>query len=130
MARKLLAVEGLTISHSSGSAVSGGTFTITSAPSLKYAVKNVTFKKVYRGTLTFTFTGGSHSSGTSGSATGAGTINFTATKNKIDGQFVLRVEDTGTLTGVYIPPSVPPPTVAFTSNVEISDAGQSKALGE
>ena len=127
MARKLLAVDGLTISHSSGSPVSGGSFTVTSLPSLKM---NAESKGVYRGVLAFTFTGGTHSSGTPGSALGAGTINFTATKNKIDGQFVLRVDDAGSMTGTYIPPSVPPPTVPFSSDVEISDAGQSKVLGE
>ena len=130
MARKLIAVEGLTIDHSLGSPVSGGTFTITSQPSLKYSIKNVSFKKVYRGTLAFTFAGGTHSSGTTNSAVATGTINFTATKNKIDNQFVLRIDDSGSMTGTYVPPSVPPPTVPFTSNVEITDAGQDKALGE
>ena len=131
MALEFLGVEGLTIDHSSGSPVSGGSFTITSLASLKMKIKaGILFKGVYRGVLAFTFTGGSHSSGTSGSALGAGTISFTATKNKIDTLFVLREGDSGTLIGTYVPPSVPPPTVPFTSNVEITDAGQSKVKGE
>ena len=127
MSREFIAVEGLTIDHSSGSPVSGGTFTVTSSPSLKM---NALGNGVYRGTLAFTFSGGTHSSGTPNSALGSGTISFTATKNKIDNLFVLRVGDTGSMTGTYVPPSTPPPTVPFTSNVEITDAGQDKVLGE
>lgn len=127
MAKEFFAVEGLTIDHSSGSPVSGGTFSVTSSPSTKVkAVGN----GVYRGTLAFTFTGGTHSSGTSSSALGSGTIAFTATKNKADGQFVLRVGDSGSMSGTYVPPTTPPPTVVFSSNVEITDAGQDKVRGE
>jgi len=128
---ELIAVEGLTIDHKAGSLVSGGSFTVTSTPSLKLKAKvGLLFKGVYRGTLAFTFSGGSHSSGTSGSALGAGTIDFTATKNKIDEKFVLRENDGGSMTGTYVPPAVPPPTVSFTSDVEITVAGQTKYSGE
>jgi hypothetical protein len=131
MAKEFLAVEGLTISHSSGSPVSGGSFTILSVASLNYFCKNISslFRGVYTGSLSFSFSGGTHSSGTSGSAIATGTINFTSTKNK-NGSFILRENDNGSMTGTYIPPSVPPPTVPFTSNVEISNAGQSKVRGE
>lgn len=125
--RKLLAVEGLTINHSAGSPVSGGSFSVTSIASTKMKAEG---NGVYRGTLSFTFTGGTHSSGTSGTAVASGTISFTATKNKIDGQFVLREGDTGSMTGTYVPPATPPPTVPFTSDVEITAAGQSTVLGE
>ncbi len=124
---ELLAIEGLTISHSTGSPVTGGTFTVVSTPSTKV---KITGSGVYSGTLSFNFIGGTHSSGTPGTANGSGTINFTSTKVRADGQFVLRNTDTGTLNGTYIPPSTPPPTVPFSSGVEISDAGQNKVSGE
>lgn len=127
MSLKFLGVEGLTISHKAGSPVSGGTFTITSLPSTKYIPVG---KGVYRGTLSFTFSGGTHSSGTPGTALGAGTIDFTSIKNKADGQFVIRVDDSGSMTGTYVPPVTPPPTVPFTSDVEITNAGQDKVRGE
>lgn len=126
MSLEKIAVDGLIIAHSSGSAVSGGEFTITSLPSIKGKADG---KGVYSGVLAFTFTGGTHSSGTSGSATGGGSITLTATKSKVDGNLVFREGDTGTLIGVYVPPSVPPPTVAFSSDVEISAAGQDLVKG-
>lgn len=124
---EFLAVEGLTISHKSGSPISGGTFTVTSVSSLKCKADG---KGVYSSVLNFTFTGGTHASGTSGSATGDGSISFTSTKNKVEGSFVIREGDDGKMTGAYVPPSVPPPTVTFTSDVEITDAGQNKVRGE
>lgn len=126
MSGKLLGVEGLTIGHSSGSLVSGGMFSITSLPSLKVKCEG---KGVYRGVLTFMFSAGNHSSGVPGSALGSGTINVTAQKTKADHQLVIRAEDTGTIIGTYVPPSGIPPTIPFTSNVEITDAGQTKVKG-
>jgi hypothetical protein len=124
---EFLGFEGLTIDHSPGSPVSGGTFTITTPPSNK--VRLVSGEWVYSGPISFTFSGGTHSSGTPGSATGAGTINVTSTKNKVSGKFVIRENDTGSMTGTYVPPSTPPPTVPFTSDVEITDSGQDKVRG-
>ena len=131
MALKEIAVDGLTIDHDSGSIVSGGSFTITSIPSLKVKCEN---KGVYTGTLSFSFSGGYVSpddSGTTG--TGTGTIMFTAQKVKAENQFVLRKGDTGTMSGTYVKinPAAPPPTVpgTFTNQpVKITDAGQTKVL--
>lgn len=128
MALKEIAVEGLTISHSTGSSLSGGSFTITSSPSIKVKAEG---KGVYRGTLTFSFSGGNYTGGVSGSAAGAGSINFTAIKTKADGQFVLRKDDSGTVSGTYQPTgSPPPPPAPFSANVEISDANQTKVKAE
>lgn len=121
---KLIAVNGCTIGHSVGSPVSGGTFTITSVASTKVKAEG---KGVYKTTIAFTFTGGTFVGGSSGTALGSGSITATATKVKAEGGFVVIEGDTGTLTGTYVPIPTPPPTVSFTSNVEITDAGQTKA---
>jgi len=120
---KFVAVEGCEIGHSSGSLVSGGTFVITNVASTKVKVNG---NGVYKISISFTFSGGTHSSGTSGSAIGSGTITATSQKTKIEGQSIVLLGDSGNLTGTYIPPSTPPPTVAFTSGVEIIDSGQDK----
>jgi hypothetical protein len=128
MALKEIAVEGLTISHSTGSNLSGGSFTITSTPSIKVKAEG---KGIYRGTLNFSFSGGTYAGGVSSSATGSGSINFTATKTKADGQFVLRKDDSGTVSGTYqVPPPPPGVTSPFTASVEISDANQTKVKAE
>lgn len=119
-----IAVSGLTIGHSSGSPVSGGTFTLTSIPSLKVKADG---KGVYSGTLAFTFIGGTHTAGASGTATGGGTITVSATKTKADGSFVFLVGDTGTLAGAYV--TSVPTTISFESDVEITNAGQTKVKG-
>jgi len=130
MGLEYIAVSGLTIDHSSGSLVSDGAFTVTSLPSIKVKVSdNGVYNGVYSGVLTFTFTGGSHSAGQEGTATGGGSISITAKKTKADNKLVFRVKDKGTITGVYVPISGNPPIVPFTSDVEITDAGQIKAKG-
>jgi len=129
MALKFVAVNGLTISHGAGSNCSGGTFTVSSTESSKCMAEG---KGMYRGTLAFSWSGGNCSGpppGVPGSAAGSGTINVTATKNKADSQLVLRVDDTGTMSGTYTIPG--PSQSAFTNQpVKISDAGQTKVKGE
>jgi len=132
---EFIGVSGLTIGHGAGSNVSGGTFTITSVPSIKVKADG---KGVYKGTLVFTFTGGSCSGpppDSASTAVGAGTIDITATKVKADGSFVIREGDTGSMSGTYVAtnPAPPPPTVpgVFTDQpVEITDAGQTKVRAE
>lgn len=118
---ELIAVEGLTIDHSSGSPISGGAFTITSIASSKVKVEG---NGVYKTSITFTFANGTHTSGSS--ATGAGSISATSTKVKVEGGYVLRLGDSGTMTGTYVPSTPPPPTLPFTSSVEITDTNQDK----
>lgn len=135
MSLELLGVEGLTIDHDTGSNVSGGTFTITSIASLKVKCEG---KGVYKGTLSFTFSGGTCSGpppDSGSTAVGSGTINITALKSKVEGDFVIREGDIGTMSGTYVAtnPSPPPATIpgVFTNQpVKITDAGQTKVLGE
>lgn len=132
MALKEVAVDGLTLSHSIGSPITGGTFFITSIPSIKVKAEG---NGVYSGTLNFTFSGGTYSGGVPGTASGSGSINPTATKTKADGNLVLRVDDNGTMAGSYeqTNPTPPPPTISIPFSgvgVEISNAGQIKVKAE
>lgn len=128
MSRELLAVEGCTLDHSDGSLLSGGTFEITSIPSIKVKGEG---QGVYKTPLVVSFSGGTYSGGVSGTAVGAGTIIATSTKNKVEGLFPLRVGDSGTIAGTYTQSGTPPiPLVPFTAQFEITDAGQAKVLGE
>ena len=126
MAKEFTGVVGLTIAHSTGSLMVGGTFVVTAVPSTTVKAEG---QFVYTGALSFTFSGGTYSGNAGG--VGAGTINFTSTKVKVDGSFVLREGDTGTMDGVYTNPAAPPPTLPFTAApIEISNAGQSKVRSE
>lgn len=123
MTLELIAVEGCTIAHDSGSGISGGSFTITSVASTKVKAEG---KGVYKLEIAFTFAGGSESTVVAGSVTGGGTISATATKTKAEGQLVVREGDTGTLTGAGTNPAPPPPTLPVSGDVIISVAGQTK----
>jgi hypothetical protein len=128
MARKAVMTTAGSIAHGVGSAISGGAFTITSTPSAKDFAGGAA---VYRGTLAWTFAGGSAAGCVPGTVTGSGTISVTATKSKADGALVVRLDDTGTGDFVGTSASPPPPTIPFLSQpVKVSTAGQSKALGE
>ena len=116
-----------TIGHASGSTITGGTFVITSTPSTKNKAGAV---GVYRGPLTFTFSGGSAPGVSPGSVVGSGTINPTAIKSKADALEVIREGDTGTLTGTGTNPSPPPPTLPVSGPVEVKTAGQDKAKAQ
>jgi len=121
---ELWAVEGMTIDHSEGSAVSGGTFTVT--PLLNPKV-NVDGNGVYFGPIAFTFAGGLYND--TYAATGAGIFTGTSLKATDSGLKVLRLGDTADLVGGYIVPPNPVP-VSFTSKVEITDAGQEKVSSD
>lgn len=128
MALKLVAVKGLVISHDSGSNCSGGTFTVSSVESSTCKAEG---KGMHRGTLAFSWSGGNYSGGIPSTAAGSGTIAATTTKNKADSQFVLRADDTGTMSGTYTIPGSPPTPGSFSNQpVKISDAGQAKVKGE
>jgi len=121
MALELVAVEGCTIDHSAGSGVSGGAFVIANPASLKCKAEGL---GIYSGTITFTFSGGDFAGCTNGTVAGGGTITATATKTKADGQLVIRVGDSGIMTGVGTNAAPPPPTLPAVGSVEITVAGQ------
>jgi hypothetical protein len=127
MTLELIAVQGCTIAHSSGSSISGGAFVITSTPSVK--VKGEA-KGVYKTPLSFTFSGGNASGAVPGSVAGGGTIAATAIKTKADGLLVIREGDTGTLTATGTNASPPPPTIPFVGGVEISVANQTTSKAQ
>lgn len=114
-------VDGLTIDHSPGSPISGGSFTVTSVPSTKLIAEG---KGAYRGPLTFTFSGGNMSGMVPGSVTGGGTINPTATKMSDGGLFVIREGDAGTLIGTAVPTGGGSTPVS--GDVEVTDPAQTK----
>lgn len=114
------------IDHSSGSPVSGGTFSITTLESVFVKVDD---DGIFTAPLIFTFTGGTHSAGTPNSAVGGGVISSGATKVKVDNALVILEGDTGTLIGTYVDPSSGSP-VSFSSDVEVSDAGQTAVEAE
>lgn len=124
---ELFAVQGMTLAHATGSQASGGSLTPTTPPSIKVKAES---KGVYRGPVAFSFSGGNYVGGQPGTAVGTGTINGSATKNKADSLAVLLEGDSGTMTGTYVSASNPFPTLPFSSDVEVSVAGQTKATGE
>jgi len=127
MTLKLVAVLGCTISHSLGSPITGGVFTIVTLPSVKNFGGGLA---VYSGSINFTFAGGSAPGVTAGTVVGAGKIIPTATKTLADGMLVIRQDDTGLLTAAGTNPAPPPPTLPVAGNVEISIAGQTKATAQ
>lgn len=127
MSLELIAVVGCTIDHAAGSTITGGSFTIVTAPSVKVFAQGLA---VYRLLINFTFTGGSEPTVTAGTVTGAGSIVASAIKTRADGSFVLREGDTGVLVGTGTNPSPPPPTLPVSGPVEITVAGQIKAKAQ
>lgn len=128
-----VATTDCTVSHSAGSTTSGGTFTITTPPSLKVSADGA---NVYGGPIDVSFSGGNSSfsvGGTivPGSVMGSGTIVPTATKGLAEGNTLIREGDSAvfsTLTGTLTPPSGPavPNTVLPFTSFEISSAGQNR----
>lgn len=113
------------IQHSVGSPVSGGVFTITSTPSTKVTVDS---QGVFRGFLSVSFSGGNMSGMVPGSVIGAGVINPTALKCKIELLAVVRDKDSGNFTGTAVPTAGPPP-VPVSIPCECADS-QTKAKGD
>lgn len=123
MSLKPVANEGLTISHKSGSSISGGAFSITSVPDPKISAEGA---GVFFSELQFTFSGGSAMGFVAESVKTAdpATIPTTAAKVKNQSGFVMREGDFVAMACVG---TIPPPTGGtgpVSGPVEISDAGQ------
>jgi len=124
-----IAVEGLTIGHSVGSLASGGLFTIESTASNKVKCNG---NGIYTVQLEVSWSGGNYSGGVPGTAktvTGAPVIiSATATKVKVEGGYVMRLGDSGLMSGTFTlagPPQVPN-TPFSGASIEITDANQDK----
>jgi hypothetical protein len=120
---KFYAVDGMTIDFVSGS--DSGDLVITGSPS----------------TVDFADGGGVYPNGTTVSVsnfendnvqngTGSGALVATSTKNRTEGQFILREDDQATLSGTGDNKNPPPATLPFTSTIEITDPNNTKAKGE
>ena len=128
---KEIAVNGSTLKHGSGSSASGGTFTITSTPSIKSKIKHLGIKQgMYKNPLVFTFIGGNGTGAVNGSVYGGGSISATSLKVTAEGLSVMRKGDslTTSFTGVTPPPASAP--IAVVAIIEIDDPGQSVAKSE
>jgi len=85
---------------------------------------------VHKDLMAVSITGGSDGSITN--ATGAGVINATSEKVKVDNLFVLRKDDKNdipiVMTGTN--PAPPPPTSTYTTDIYIDDPGNTKVKAE
>jgi hypothetical protein len=127
--KKNIAVDGLTLSHASGSPISLGSFSVTSLPS---TVTKENGKGIFITPLLYTFSGGNAPGFVPGSVATLvpQSIISTAQKTKDYGILVIREEDLGTM---ICQGTIPPPTggvAPISGNVEISNAGQSKVKAE
>lgn len=114
-----------TIEHGSGSNISGGTFTTTTAPDLKISIQGL---GVFFGSLNFTFAGGSAPGFVSGTVAGGGTVAATATHVRTADGFVVREGDTGTLNATGTLTSGGAGSIS--GPVELGDPGQTKWSAE
>ena len=112
------------IGHGSGSPITGGVFVITATPSAKTSAP--TGQGVYRGPLTYTFSGGSAAGFDPGTiaTTVPQTINPTAIKASADGFKFIREDDNGIMAATGTVSGTPTP---ITGSVEVISAGQTKA---
>ena len=125
-----IANAGLTLSHSSGSPISGGAFTVTSAPDAKAKAVGA---GVHVSPLVFTFAGGDAEGFLAGSVAGGGSIPATATQTRAGGALVMREGDSVTMEcdgTIDPPPPSPPLTAPVSGGVEISAAGQTKVKAQ
>ena len=129
MSLKFIMNKNGTIAHDTGSAISGGSFSISSAESTNVKAGG---EGVHKTPLLYTFSGGNASGFVPGSVqtTAPQTITATAQKVKADGALVMRVDDSGTMNCIG---TIPPPTggtAPVSGPVKIDDAGQDKAKGQ
>jgi len=116
-----------TLGHKTGSAVSGGSFTITSTPS---STTEISGKGVYVSPLEFTFTGGNATGFVNGSVQTAVPQKITsgATNVQVDGADTMNEGDFATVAmiGTISPPATPPTGPVTPAIVEVATAGQDK----
>jgi hypothetical protein len=126
MAKALFTTAG-SIEHDTGSAISDGSFSISTPASTKIKAAG---NSVYSGPiLTVTFSGGNMSGMVPGSVAGAGTISPTTTKNfQVPSLGIFRDGDAGVLIGTA-QPTGPGSPVPVSIPCHCHDT-QSKVLGE
>jgi hypothetical protein len=120
---EFFAVDGMTIDFVSSS--DSGDLTVTGSPSTKYYADG---GGVYPNGTTVSVSNFENDNVQAGS--GVGAFVATSTKNKTEGQFVLREGDQATLSGTGDNKNPPPATLPFTSTVEITDPNNTKVKGE
>lgn len=117
------------LDHGSESTISGGSFSITSSPSVKTKAGG---KGVYRGPLVFTFKGGNAPGFATGSVFTPSPVTINPAAQKVKAEFlpVVREGDSGTMVCQGTTTDVPPKTATVSGPVEVASAGQLKVRGE
>lgn len=119
MAKEFIAVEDFEYDFVSGSD-SGDLSLVPNNPKDKVKINS---KKVYTVTTAVQVT--NFENATVNNGTGVGVF-IPSTKVKVENEFVIRENAIALLSGVGTNKSAPPPTLPFTSPVEITDAKQTK----
>lgn len=113
------------IGHGDGSPISGGVFVITSTPDVKAKIDNA---GIYVNPLSYSFSGGSASGFVSGSVSGGGMIASTASKVKVGGKLVMRLDDSGTMSAAGV--LTGGGTGSLSGPVKVVSAGQTKVQAD
>lgn len=123
---KWIAVQGCTLQITTSPAITEGTTTITTLPSIKCKAAN---KGIYKGTVNVSLSG--YSDGTySQSGTAIGTFVNGSTKNKAEDEFVLLEGDTASNITITLQNTISPfDSKTSTATVKIQSAGQQKVQG-
>lgn len=112
-------VLGGALAFASGSAVTGGAFTITTPP---VATAFVDSKGIFAGPLAWTFAGGNGAGCDPGTVAGAGTIQPGSVSSKVDGLAVVLEGDSAS--AVFAGTAGGTPVSLGPQTVEVSSAGQ------
>ncbi len=117
------------LGHAAGSTVSLGAFVIVSTPSTKVKAAGL---GVYRDALQYSFVGGNAAGFQPGTVATVVTqsIDPTATKDRADGELVIREGDSGSMACEGVPTGGGPPVSVAGAVVEVAAAGQDKAKGQ
>lgn len=129
MALEFVMVKGGNLAHGPGSTITGGSFAVTSIPSIKNKLEG---KEIFRDTLEYSFSGGSAPGVNPGTVRTIvdQEIDPTAIKTKADGLEVIRQRDSGTMNAVGDNPSPPPTTLPVSGPVVVADPGQTKGKAQ
>lgn len=118
-------VQGGALGFGVGAVVTGGTFTITTAPKTTFKVDS---KGGYFGPLAWTFAGGSAPGCNAGSVTGAGTINPGAVNLKDSGLAAVLKDDSVVANFAGVSGGNPVPVNG--QPVKVANAGQTSVKAE